>query len=120
MRYIFALPLLAVSALAMPTDDSHKKAAEAEEETVCESHQTVVCSDNGNGGLLSLGNLLNGLLGESCSGGDVYCCSQKDVDQVCDYLDLIISKKLGLTRMTEQVGLINIDLNLQCSLNHLL
>ncbi|KAJ5358410.1 uncharacterized protein N7496_010823 [Penicillium cataractarum] len=101
MRYIFALPLLAVSALAMPTVDGHKEdsGGEPSEETVCESHQTVVCSDNGNGGLLSLGNLLAGLLGESCSGGDVYCCSQKDV---------------------EQNGLINIDLNLQCSLNHLL
>lgn len=120
MRFIFGLPLLAVSALAMPTDDGRKKPAEAEAETVCENHETVVCSDNGNGGLLSLGNLLNGLLGENCSGGDIYCCSQKDVEQVCDYLDLIISKRLGLTRMTEQVGLINIDLNLQCSLNRLL
>ncbi|KAJ5873475.1 uncharacterized protein N7473_013348 [Penicillium subrubescens] len=98
MRYFFALPVLAISALAMPTNDGHK-GDEAVAETVCESHQTVVCSGNGNGGLLSLGNLLSGLLGESCSGGDVYCCSQKDV---------------------EQVGLINLDLNLQCSLNHLL
>lgn len=80
MRYIFALPVLAVSALAMPTDDGHRKGADA---TVCESHQTVVCSGNGNGGLLSLGNILSGLLGESCSGGDVYCCSQNDVEQVC-------------------------------------
>ncbi|CEO58325.1 hypothetical protein PMG11_03055 [Penicillium brasilianum] len=100
MRYIFALPLLAVSALAMPAvDGDGMKKAEDAEKTVCESHQTVVCEGNGSGGLLSLGNLLNGLLGESCSGGDVYCCSQSDV---------------------EQVGLINIDLNLQCSLNHLL
>lgn len=89
MRYIFSLPVLAVSALAMPTDDGHKKAAEAVAETVCESHQTVVCSGNGNGGLLSLGNLLSGLLGESCSGGGVYCCSQKDVDQVCASLSVL-------------------------------
>lgn len=84
MRYFFALPLLAVSALAMPTNDGRKGGEEpSAPETVCESHQTVVCSGNGNGGLLSLGNILSGLLGESCSGGDVYCCSQKDVEQVC-------------------------------------
>jgi hypothetical protein len=83
MRYFFALPLLAVSALAMPAvDGDGTKKAEDAEKTVCESHQTVVCEGNGSGGLLSLGNLLNGLLGESCSGGDVYCCSQSDVEQV--------------------------------------
>jgi hypothetical protein len=87
MRYFFALPVLAVSALAMPTNDG-QKGDEAVAETVCESHQTVVCSGNGNGGLLSLGNLLSGLLGESCSGGDVYCCSQKEVEQVCCYYSL--------------------------------
>ncbi len=83
MRHTFALPVLAISALGMPTDDSHKKGADAVGETVCESHQTVVCEGNGGGGLLSLGNILAGLLGKSCSGGDVYCCSQKDVEQVC-------------------------------------
>lgn len=93
MRYILALPLLAVSALAIPVDDGHKKDTEPEAETVCESHQTVVCSGNGNGGLLSLGNLLSGLLGESCSGGDVYCCSQKDVEQVCAYRDLVFNSE---------------------------
>ncbi|KAF3403633.1 hypothetical protein F1880_009592 [Penicillium rolfsii] len=98
MRYIFALPALALSALAMPTDDGHK-GDQAVAETVCSSQQTVVCSGNGNAGLLSLGNILSGLLGESCSGGDVYCCSEKDV---------------------QQIGLINLDLNLQCSLNHVL
>ncbi|KAJ5910712.1 uncharacterized protein N7473_000015 [Penicillium subrubescens] len=50
------------------------------------------------GGSSPLNNLVTGLLRESCSGGDVYYCSQKDV---------------------EKVGLINIDLILQCSLNHL-
>ncbi|KAJ5111223.1 hypothetical protein N7532_001758 [Penicillium argentinense] len=99
MKFILACAaIFATTSLAMPTgDDVH--VAREDDSTVCESHQTVVCSNNGNGGLLSLGNLLNGLLGESCSGGDVYCCSQSDV---------------------EQVGLINLDLNLQCSLNHLL
>lgn len=97
MRYIFALPVLAISALAMPTDDGHKKGEEAVAETVCESHQTVVCSGNGNGGLLSLGNILNGLLGESCSGGDVYCCSQKDVEQVCLHYSFIFNFQDPLT-----------------------
>ncbi|KAJ5975369.1 hypothetical protein N7481_009076 [Penicillium waksmanii] len=91
----FVASLLFATALAMPTSEGNDDSGK----TVCESHQSVVCDKNGNGGLLSLGNLLNGLLGESCSGGDVYCCSQSDI---------------------EQVGLINLDLNLQCSLNHLL
>lgn len=48
----------------------------------CESEQTVVCVGNGNGGLLSLGNIASGLLGDNCSGGDVYCCSEEDLEQV--------------------------------------
>ncbi|KAJ5131850.1 hypothetical protein N7448_006008 [Penicillium atrosanguineum] len=66
--------------------------------TMCESNQVVICKGNGNGGLISLGNIASGLLGDSCSGGDVYCCSQQDV---------------------EQIGLLNLDLNAQCSLNNL-
>lgn len=50
--------------------------------TTCSSGQRVVCKDNGNGGLLSLGNIAGGALGDSCSGGDVYCCSDKDIDEV--------------------------------------
>lgn len=50
---------------------------------VCKSGQTVVCSGDGNGGLLTLGNIATGALGESCSGGDVYCCDNKDVE-VCN------------------------------------
>ncbi|KAI2791800.1 hypothetical protein POX_c04679 [Penicillium oxalicum] len=106
MKFFLVLSLLAASALAIPADAAYKPSSEKSggekssgDTTVCSSKQTVVCSDNGNGGLLSLGNLLTGLLGESCSGGDVYCCSEEEVNQV---------------------GLINLDLNLQCSLNHLL
>ncbi|KAJ5587584.1 uncharacterized protein N7459_003349 [Penicillium hispanicum] len=88
--------LFATTALAMPGSNGHS--ADKSDTPTCDSHQTVVC-DGGNGGLISLGNILTGLLGESCAGGDVYCCSESDV---------------------QQKGLINLDLNLQCSLNHLL
>lgn len=84
MKLILAYSALFATALAMPTSEGH--GGDSGDSTVCDSHQTVVCSGNGNGGLLSLGNLLTGLLGESCSGGDVYCCSQSDVEQVCDSL----------------------------------
>ncbi|KAJ5267739.1 hypothetical protein N7478_010547 [Penicillium angulare] len=66
--------------------------------TICASDQCVVCSGNGQGGLLSLGNIAPGALGDSCSGGDVYCCDNQAV----------------------QNGLANLDLNVQCSLNHVL
>ncbi|KAJ5392163.1 hypothetical protein N7509_007653 [Penicillium cosmopolitanum] len=92
----FIASLLFATALAMPTSDGSDSDSG---KTVCEGHESVVCDKNGDGGLLSLGNLLNGLLGESCSTGGVYCCSQSDI---------------------EQIGLINLDLNLQCSLNHVL
>lgn len=46
---------------------------------VCKSDQTPVCSKNGNGGLITLGNIAGGALGTECSGGDVYCCETKDV-----------------------------------------
>ncbi|KAJ5548530.1 hypothetical protein N7513_005764 [Penicillium frequentans] len=98
MKYILAISALAMTAIAMPTVDGGKKSDDGDK-TVCESHQTVVCSGNGDAGLLSLGNLLSGLLGESCSGGDVYCCSSEDV---------------------AQSGLISLNLDLSCSLNHLL
>lgn len=84
MKYTLVLSALFAVALAAPTTDGGKKGKDEDEGdfTVCDSHETVVCSGNGNGGLLSLGNILNGLLGESCSGGDVYCCKQSDVEQV--------------------------------------
>ncbi|KAJ5613850.1 hypothetical protein N7528_007504 [Penicillium herquei] len=92
MKYTIVFSALFAAAFAMPTTEGNLG------KPTCESHQEVVCSGNGNGGLLSLGNILTGLLGESCSGGDVYCCSSEDV----------------------QNGLINLNLDLQCSLNHLL
>ncbi|KAJ5116536.1 hypothetical protein N7456_000884 [Penicillium angulare] len=64
----------------------------------CSSGQSVVCKDNGNGGILTLGNVAPGALGVDCSGGDVYCCDDKDVES----------------------GLVNLDVNAQCSLNHVL
>ncbi|KAJ5453841.1 uncharacterized protein N7458_004797 [Penicillium daleae] len=65
---------------------------------VCASDQQVVCKDNGSG-LLTLGNILPGALGVDCSGGDVYCCENEDV---------------------KNLGLVNLDVNAQCSLNHVL
>jgi hypothetical protein len=99
MKYILAISALAMTAIAMPTVDGHKKSDDSDDDSrpICESHQTVVCSDNGNGGLLSLGNLLSGLLGESCSGGDVYCCSSDDVAQVCCPLPMFSPKRKKLT-----------------------
>ncbi|KAJ5281649.1 hypothetical protein N7478_007021 [Penicillium angulare] len=90
----FTITLLTIAAAVIARSSSDKGSS-----TTCSSDQVVVCSGNGNAGLISLGNIAPGLLGDNCSGGDVYCCSQDDV---------------------EQVGLINLDLNAQCSLNHLL
>ncbi|KAJ6031451.1 hypothetical protein N7540_002183 [Penicillium herquei] len=89
MQVFFAFLTLAASTIAVPLA----------ERSTCSSSQVVVCSGNGNAGLISLGNIATGLLGESCSGGDVYCCSQEDVDQI---------------------GLVNLNLNAQCSLNDVL
>lgn len=50
----------------------------------CSSNQQVVCKGNGNGGLLTLGNVLPGGLGVDCSGGDVYCCEKGAVEDVSD------------------------------------
>lgn len=80
MKYITVLTFCAY-AFAIPTSNGGGSASK-DQPSVCASDQTVVCSGNGNGGLLSLGNLLTGALGDSCSGGDVYCCSQSDVDEV--------------------------------------
>ena len=57
----------------------------AAKSSTCDNNQIVICSGNGNGGLLSLGNISPGLLGDNCSGGDVYCCSEDDVEQVQCY-----------------------------------
>lgn len=67
----FILIALTLAATAIAGDSGEGK--------VCKSGQSVVCSGNGNGGLLTLGNVAPGALGESCAGGDVYCCDDKDV-----------------------------------------
>ncbi|OQD73543.1 hypothetical protein PENDEC_c014G05382 [Penicillium decumbens] len=84
MKFIFATLALAATAFAASS---------------CKGGQTAVCKGNGNGGLLTLGNVAPGALGEACSGGDVYCCDDKAIGDV---------------------GLVNLDVNAQCSLNHLL
>lgn len=74
MKYLLAYSALFAAVVAIPTADLGEK--------TCDNEQTVVCSGNGQGGLLSLGNILTGLLGQSCSGGDVYCCETGKVEQV--------------------------------------
>ncbi|KAJ5763182.1 hypothetical protein N7533_001863 [Penicillium manginii] len=64
-----------------------------------EIKQTVVCYSQGNGGLIALGNVLPGALGENCTASDVYCCSSDDV---------------------QQSGLVSLDVEAQCSLNRVL
>lgn len=73
MKLHFAIFALVSSAIASTNADG--------EGAKCSSDQTVVCKDNGNG-LLTLGNVAPGILGQSCSGGNVYCCSTKDVNEV--------------------------------------
>ncbi|KAJ5201748.1 uncharacterized protein N7498_006411 [Penicillium cinerascens] len=91
MKYLLAYSALFAAVVAIPTGDLGQK--------TCKSEETVVCKGDGEGGFLSLGNLLAGLLGENCSAGDIYCCE---------------------TGKVQQSGLINIDLNLQCTLNRIL
>lgn len=80
MQYITAILALAATAFALP--GGHGGHQENEAGNVCASKQTVVCSGQGNGGLITLGNVLPGALGENCAAGDVYCCSHDDVKQV--------------------------------------
>ncbi|KAJ5111224.1 hypothetical protein N7532_001759 [Penicillium argentinense] len=94
MKFILVSLALAVTAIAGGGDGGDG----GDGGKICKSGQSVVCSKNGNGGLLTLGNIATGALGSSCSGGDVYCCDDKYV----------------------QSGLVNLDVNAQCSLNHLL
>lgn len=71
MRLIVTLFALMATALA--------GAPAAEGGKTCKNGQSVVCKDNGNGGILTLGNVAPGALGVDCSGGDTYCCDDKDV-----------------------------------------
>ena len=72
-----------LSSLALIACASASSSSSSKSTTTCASNQVVVCQGNGNAGLVSLGNIAPGLLGDNCSGGDVYCCSEDDVDQVC-------------------------------------
>ncbi|KAJ5537816.1 hypothetical protein N7451_007123 [Penicillium sp. IBT 35674x] len=90
MQFILATLALAATALAAATG--------GKEGATCKSDQQVVCKDNGNGGILTLGNVLPGALGVDCSGGDVYCCSSSDVAS----------------------GLVSLNVDAQCDLNHVL
>lgn len=109
MKFILATLALVAGVIAgsHPEGSSGKK---------CFSGQTVVCKDNGKGGLLSLGNIAPGALGVDCSGGDVYCCDDKDV--AVRNLSMLPQFDRILTSI--QSGLVNLDVNAQCSLNHVL
>ncbi|KAJ6437768.1 putative reverse transcriptase [Purpureocillium lavendulum] len=82
-RFITVVLALAATAFAAP--GGHGGKTENSVGNVCSSKQTVVCQGQGNGGLITLGNVLPGALGENCAGGDVYCCSHDDVEQAAEY-----------------------------------
>ncbi|GAB1201182.1 hypothetical protein APSETT444_010570 [Aspergillus pseudonomiae] len=69
------------------------------DDCICASKETVVCQGQGNGGLITLGNASPGTLDENCAPGDVYCCAKDDVNQS---------------------GLVNLDVEAECSLNRVL
>lgn len=69
MKFFIAILALAATAIA------------GESATICKNEESVVCKGNG-GGVITLGNIANGALGEDCSTGEVYCCSNKDIKEV--------------------------------------
>lgn len=86
MKVSVALLTFVTAVLAVPTQPcetcgDHAGGQKMEIGTVCANKETVVCQGEGNG-LITLGNVLPGALGESCAAGDVYCCSHDDVQQV--------------------------------------
>ncbi|GES65665.1 aldo/keto reductase family protein [Aspergillus terreus] len=72
MKIVFASFLFVATAIALPQNEAPN---------VCASKETVVCTGQGNGGLITLGNVLPGALGDNCAAGDVYCCPQDAVQQ---------------------------------------
>lgn len=74
MKFYIAVLALAATVIASPPTEGHS--------SVCSNDEVVVCQGNGKSGLISLGQIAPGLLGQSCAGGDVYCCSEKNVKQV--------------------------------------
>lgn len=109
MKFVFASFLFVATVLALPQNETGN---------VCASKQTVVCNSQGNGGLIALGNVLPGVLGENCAAGDVYCCSQDDVQQVSHYL--AFNDGHSDLQVARQSGLVNLDVDAQCSLNRVL
>ncbi|KAJ5218836.1 uncharacterized protein N7498_000935 [Penicillium cinerascens] len=99
MKAFAILLSFAAVVLALPSKPCATCGGHQETGNVCGSKQTVVCQGEGNAGLVTLGNVLEGALGESCSAGDVYCCEEGDI---------------------QQSGLVNLNLNAQCSLNRVL
>ncbi|KAE8323524.1 hypothetical protein BDV39DRAFT_208809 [Aspergillus sergii] len=87
MKFAFTSFLFVTTVIAVPQNEAGN---------VCASEQTVVCSGQGNGGLITLGNVMPGALGENCAAGKVYCCSHDDV---------------------QQSGLVNLDVEDQCTVN---
>jgi hypothetical protein len=80
--YIVALAL-AATVIATPIMKGPPKEKEPSNTSVCSSHDTVVCKTEEKA-LIDLGKLfLPDLLKDECQGGDIYCCSQEDVKNVC-------------------------------------
>lgn len=87
MKASLALLTFITAVLALPNRPcgecgDHDGGQENDSGKVCASKQSVVCQGQGNGGLITLGNILPGALGQNCAAGDVYCCSHDDVQQV--------------------------------------
>jgi hypothetical protein len=87
MKVSLALLTFVTAVLAVPTEPCGTCGDQGDGQEngsgkVCSSEQTVVCQKQGNGGLITLGNVLPGALGVNCAGGDVYCCSDGDVQEV--------------------------------------
>ncbi|KAJ5175490.1 uncharacterized protein N7482_001367 [Penicillium canariense] len=96
MKFIIATFALVATAIAAPP-----QVQGSGEEKACKNNETVVCKDNGSASLLSLGNIATGALGSSCSNGNFYCCSEDDVKDF-------------------KIGLVNLDVDVSCSLNDIL
>ncbi|KAE8347323.1 hypothetical protein BDV24DRAFT_157618 [Aspergillus arachidicola] len=90
MKLVFTSFLFVTTVIAVPQNEAGN---------VCASKQTVVCYGQENGDLITLGNVMPGALGENCAAGKVYCCSYDDV---------------------QQSGLVNLDVDSQCTFNRVL
>ncbi|KNG91217.1 hypothetical protein ANOM_000393 [Aspergillus nomiae NRRL 13137] len=68
------------------------------DDCICASKDTVVCQEQGNGGLISLGNVSPGAVDENCASKDVYCCAKDDVNQ-SDLANLDVAAQCSLNRV---------------------